>query len=562
MVEKDKYGHRVFKGQVRISDIKESFDEVVSNINTLIDNYNESLNAQDVDYTLGGSSLANAGYTLTVGGFKQFCQACDGYVTGAKPFRISDTQFKMTTGNLITKHGVYTLPDSVLTIPTSTAYRTLYYNISTKAYQWTPEGTVSVVKTVKKHVGSNMYEYIPDSGLYKLNSLNNPHAGGSTVDLEEEDSSTLRFFKLNLDSNNADSIKDGKICINIADYGHIPVSFLHKGSSVICKQLNKNFNLCNFAMGTLKEVDGKYYFTPKLIVAVTEYVPNLYFSVFGGVPASTSYDSDTGVCCVSLPLISTSKWESRNYSKNFSFQFGTSSITNKDEIMVFNNKALVTSLALPQDISKYDINCIFPIAQFMDNAVSDGRTFTEGQDIGEFNWTERDFMYATDENGEYPVNIKGADFEEYVVVEEESDSAAYRVCDINPAADTKMINTIKSALVENVYGTFKITTQTRNPQPFCPNGGAGETIDTSPTPKFVSGMEAVSYEGHGYKSTYLFGKLVARNRQTGHRNLNWWQNVNFLFVPKKVSNPYSHERPSHNCDKWFNVVISKNIKDT
>ena len=285
---------KLFKGQVKIADVQAAFDEIVDKVNTMITNYNNLSYVQDIDYSVGGYTLAPYGYTLTVGGMKQFMASCDGSVIGAKPFKVSSSKLKMTTGLLVTEHGIYRLPDSVLAIPTEKQYRTIYYNTSTG-----------------------------------------------------------------------------------------------------------------------------------------EYVANLNAS-----------DEDL--------------------------------ITNK---------------------------------------------------------------------------------------------VVYRICDINPYAETKLISNIKGVQNEKVNGSFKITSESRYVKPVCggnyaSGGFRGETPDTSSTPLFIWGQEAVAREGEKNAMTYLFGKLVQWNKQSGHRNLDWWSPLNMLFVPKGVANPYTYSDTFSNFTHWFKVNISKNIKDT
>ena len=285
---------KLFKGQVKIADVQAAFDEIVDKVNTMITNYNNLSYVQDIDYSVGGYTLAPYGYTLTVGGMKQFMESCDGSVIGAKPFKVSSNKLKMTTGLLVTKNGIYRLPDSVLAIPTEKQYRTIYYNTSTG-----------------------------------------------------------------------------------------------------------------------------------------EYVANL-----------NSSDEDL--------------------------------ITNK---------------------------------------------------------------------------------------------VVYRICDINPDAETKLISNIKGVQNEKVNGTFKITSESRYVKPVCggnyaSGGFRGETPDTSSAPLFIWGQEAVAREGEKTAMTYLFGKLVQWNKQSGHRNLDWWSPLNMLFVPKGVANPYTYSDTFSNFTHWFKVNISKNIKDT
>ena len=285
---------KLFKGQVKIADVQAAFDEIVDKVNTMITNYNNLSYVQDIDYSVGGYTLAPYGYTLTVGGMKQFMESCDGSVIVAKPFKVSSNKLKMTTGLLVTKNGIYRLPDSVLAIPTEKQYRTIYYNTSTG-----------------------------------------------------------------------------------------------------------------------------------------EYVANL-----------NSFDEDL--------------------------------ITNK---------------------------------------------------------------------------------------------VVYRICDINPDAETKLISNIKGVQNEKVNGTFKITSESRYVKPVCggnyaSGGFRGETPDTSNAPLFIWGQEAVAREGEKTAMTYLFGKLVQWNKQSGHRNLDWWSPLNMLFVPKGVANPYTYSDTFSNFTHWFKVNISKNIKDT
>lgn len=285
---------KLFKGQVKIADVQAAFDEIVDKVNAMITNYNNLSYVQDIDYSVGGYTLAPYGYTLTVGGMKQFMESCDGSVIGAKPFKVSSSKLKMTTGLLVTEHGIYRLPDSVLAIPTDKQYRTIYYNTST---------------------------------------------------------------------------------------------------------------------------------------------------------------------------------------------------------------------------------------------------------------------------GEYVANINASD-EDLI-----TNKVVYRICDINPYAETKLISNIKGVQNEKVSGSFKITSESRYVKPVCggnyaSGGFRGETPDTSSAPLFIWGQEAVAREGEKTAMTYLFGKLVQWNKQSGHRNLDWWSPLNMLFVPKGVANPYTYSDTFSNFTHWFKVNISKNIKDT
>lgn len=120
---------RNFRGQVKIADVQEEFDNIVDRINTMVDNYNASLSIQDIDYTTAASSLSPSGYCLTVGGLKQLINDFDGTVIGCKAYKISDTQVKVTGGLLFCNGKVYRINDRVISTATGSV---VYYDIDNK----------------------------------------------------------------------------------------------------------------------------------------------------------------------------------------------------------------------------------------------------------------------------------------------------------------------------------------------------------------------------------------------------------------------------------------------
>lgn len=73
-----------FQGKVTIQSIQDEFDNLVNRINTMVDAYNASESVNDIDFSKGGTTLAPAGYTLTIGGLKQLMRFYDGSVFGCK----------------------------------------------------------------------------------------------------------------------------------------------------------------------------------------------------------------------------------------------------------------------------------------------------------------------------------------------------------------------------------------------------------------------------------------------------------------------------------------------
>lgn len=123
--------YKNFKGQVKISEVKECFDDLTDRINSLIDRYNESSYVTDINYNNVSPELAPVNYTLSVGGLKKILDAYDGCVLGTKVFRVSNN-LCITDGLLIRRDGCIHLPSAV--IPKQGKY--LFYSPSLKQYKY------------------------------------------------------------------------------------------------------------------------------------------------------------------------------------------------------------------------------------------------------------------------------------------------------------------------------------------------------------------------------------------------------------------------------------------
>lgn len=125
-----------FKGQVKISDVQDAFDNLVDRINASIDTYNESSYVTDINYNDVSEELAPLNYTLSVGGLKKILETYDGCVIGCKVFRI-ENNLNITSGLLIKRDGCIQLPSAV--IPAQGKY--LFYSPSLKQYKY-PESYI------------------------------------------------------------------------------------------------------------------------------------------------------------------------------------------------------------------------------------------------------------------------------------------------------------------------------------------------------------------------------------------------------------------------------------
>lgn len=123
---------KLFRGQVKIADVKEAFNEIVDRVNNIIDEYNTQVYVNNIDYTSGSASLSPSGYTLSVGGLKKVINNMNGCVIGGKPFKVNNTTVKMSTGLLIHMNRIYRLPDNTVTVANNT--KSIYYDIDTNSY--------------------------------------------------------------------------------------------------------------------------------------------------------------------------------------------------------------------------------------------------------------------------------------------------------------------------------------------------------------------------------------------------------------------------------------------
>ncbi len=103
-----------FKGIVKLSDIQNEFDTLISGLNNAVDVYNSVEAIEGIDYTKGGTTLAPLGYTLTVGGLRQFMSIYDGCAFGVRVFKTANNQCKPTNGILVTRDKIYRIPQATV----------------------------------------------------------------------------------------------------------------------------------------------------------------------------------------------------------------------------------------------------------------------------------------------------------------------------------------------------------------------------------------------------------------------------------------------------------------
>lgn len=140
-----------FKGLVKISDVQKAFDEITTNINSMIDAYNQSAKVLDIDYTKGSSELGASGYTLTVGGLKQIINTYQGCSVGCKAFKIDETHCKVTSGYVFADNKVYRVKEQDLTGSGSV----LYYDVDNDKLTFGSGATTSIQQITIPKISNN-----------------------------------------------------------------------------------------------------------------------------------------------------------------------------------------------------------------------------------------------------------------------------------------------------------------------------------------------------------------------------------------------------------------------
>lgn len=603
-----------FKGQVKISDVQEAFDEVVGNINSLVDTYNKQSFVKEIDYTIGGEHLAPSGYTLTVGGYKELIEAAEGCVVGGKPFRVDDNHLKLTTGMLVARNGIFRLPDSVLPIPTDDKYRTVYYNTYTKEYQWTGTGTISYVVTKEVQLGSNLYKcssanpdvYLANSTAY--NDYSTERAGeviysGSGGTYASHQGRFMIFEKINKDI----PLINNKIPLTINDYAYIPIENRFNYDTSIQIDWSKkgiphddsyysNFTP-SFVLGTL-ETDG-ITFIPKLIVCLYTGYPN-HDSVSLSIFPVTGVDHELPDYYSSRPphihegIVVHANHNSAGSVHSGSIESGAmySGITllsfEKDEVsdkdlLVLNHKTngdfvRIGECQLPESLKDYDFNVLFMprVPANKNNVVTDNEpsVCVDSNNV---------IVKTGSKENKIVTDTRTVTITE--VVTEEVDNLAYRICDFNTNSDSKFLGVDNRLQCEDINGTYKITNESKDYSgKWVKEGDYTDSkywnspwyqeLDTSTKPKFVIGMPAVAdgtskHGGGSIASCFLFGEEVYLNDVQRDRANQYWCPATYLYIPKGVNNPYTYFNgrasstdPKFSSQKILNVKIDKQIQDS
>lgn len=126
---------KYFKGQVKVSDIQEAFDNILNTINSKITEYNNLVDSLDIDFNVGSEELGLLRHTLSVGGLKRVLDLYNGHILGAQLFRVSNNQYLVSEGLYIKDRQVLKLPSKVI-VGTGDG---LYFDTENQDYTLNPE---------------------------------------------------------------------------------------------------------------------------------------------------------------------------------------------------------------------------------------------------------------------------------------------------------------------------------------------------------------------------------------------------------------------------------------
>lgn len=569
-----------FKGQVKISEVKECLDSLVTGVNKQIDLYNTSDYVQDIDYNIGAPDLAPLNYTLSVGGLKKFLNAYNGCVVGCKAFNIGG-QYAVTDGIMFLQDGCHRIPAQIIpSLP-----KTLEYSPSAKIYKGQKEPPI---------LGSGGIEY-GDTYPYRTNLLFTPDTYGFIANDGEVHAITLTQKKT---VNSIDPIYHPNITRDVTDREDI-----HSGGISDADWSTGAFGV-NLEKPTESKIQVKW-------GDPTQSLSKLEFKV--SIPEGTVVGVENrGTIEVEIPLNVYENGQAVPLSNAWGHQHLNMRIVVKTQNGIhyefspyidFNGIGKYSHLSYDSPSNTYygDVSMehgIFLDKQnklkirfediYLDEQSSSGKEYgfhvelypkwcntfktltvypkIEATAYNEDSITNTSVVVKPVYNGQLPCGTISVNPDEYFSVSSVVTSGSgdvpsgitdwIYICDLNPNREIALSNTPNLAVC-NVEGMY-ITSQTKN---------VGlETIEQRDINKaqFISGVprDAKGAKGSGSRANIvkLLGEYVARSFQNKKRASGGIAIYNKLFLPKGVPNPYTYEGNGSygaNGQKTFDANVTR-----
>lgn len=602
-----------FRGKVKIADVQAEFDKLVNKINSLDARINKvNTDKENIDWRYGGNTLAPTNYTLTVGGLKQALNNFDGAVYGARAFKTDNTHFKMTDGLLISKYGGFRLPDSILAIPTSN--RILYYNVFSGQYQWSPTGSGTVIidnpfqapteiLNINETRSTDSQDTPIPTGVYGNISDDNEAMKG--LDGANINNDLLEFW--NVAEQSQEDLSAGRVKLDIKDYFKIPLT-IGDNSKTITFDYGERISY-SVDQGNYPEVKAK----GNLVFGILErdattftplYKVGLYGYNYCGISTYIVDGLSQSDSIISSTLLST--------ETNAEHVVGDGSVINKttrftqydnpsgfdcsvsyyEEVQdgttyptleirsilksvgghnIYDNKIKISNFYASDfnDLTSSQINSIVQRAKDLVpkiNCVLVDNFADSVVDLVEVMQT--DYVYDKQyimNPSYYNPEFMTADGEFHYGEPEQVTDGVYKICEISPQRNSLYLNDFKNVQVEDIYGTYEVAVQDRKLYPFIPDIGdlpVIESLNNQTVPRFIAVFDSIAGDSdwNRYIRVYFNGKEIAYNGPFGYRQLNYWTPVNYLYLPKGASNPFSSNYPNLLGQRMYSVKVNKNIK--
>lgn len=585
-----------FKGQVKISEVKESLDALVNGVNKQIDLYNTSDYVQDIDYNIGAPDLAPLNYTLSVGGLKKFLNAYNGCVIGCKAFNIGG-QYAVTDGIMFLQDGCHRIPAQIIpSLP-----KTLEYSPSAKIYKGQKEapvvgGGVALNGDTSNYTSHldlipDTYGYIAnDSTVHTITLAKNRKVDEIKPAYHTDITRTVTFGEdiPKAEVPSADW-KTGDFGVAYSNFGGgtlqvqwgDAIQSLSKLEFKIHKLANTPSDITNKAdlkiripMYTVKDdpVTGQRIRAPLSNAWGSQTVRlKVVVKTQNGLEydrrASIKLDGEDSTKVLELSYNSSDN----SYSGTTNFDYGLTPDKSNSMTIEFTSIFYNSSNVPPEQEANHGFHVeIYP------TWCNGAEPITVYPKIEAASDSEDDILYAgilakpvyTDQPscGQIKV-VLGEVWQAVEIVSSSAGSGGtgedssitdwIYICDLNPNRDIALSNTPNLAVC-NVEGMY-ITSQTKN---------VGlETIEQRDISKaqFVSGVprDCKGAKGSGSRSNIvkLLGEYVARSFQRRKREAGGIAIYNKLFLPKGVPNPYTYEGNGcygPNGQKTFDANVTRN----
>lgn len=585
-----------FKGQVKISEVKESLDALVNGVNKQIDLYNTSDYVQDINYNIGAPDLAPLNYTLSVGGLKKFLNAYNGCVVGCKAFNIGG-QYAVTDGIMFLQDGCHRIPAQIIpSLP-----RTLEYSPSAKIYKGQKEppvigGGVALNGDTSNYTSHldlipDTYGYIAsDSTVHAITLTKNKQVNEIKPAYHTDITRTVTFGEVipKAEVPSADW-ETGDFGVSYSNFGggSLQVQWgdttqslsklefkIHKDANTPSDITNKADLKISIPMYTVKDdpITGQRIRTPLSNAWGAQDVRlKIVLKTQNGLQcdkrATLKLDGETSTKVIELGYN-----QSENlYTGIIKFDYGITPDKSNGITIEFTNIFYDSSSVPPEQEANHGFHVeIYP------TWCNGAEPITLYSEITSSSDSEDDISYVRTpvkpvyDNQPSCGKIKVALGEVWQATEIVSSSTGSEeagedssiddwiyICDLNPNREIALSNTPNLAVC-NVEGMY-ITSQTKN---------VGlETIEERDISKaqFISGVprDCKGAKGSGSRSNIvrLLGEYVARSYQRRKREAGGIAIYNKLFLPKGVPNPYTYEGNGSygpNGQKTFDANVTRN----